>query len=70
MLYEVITHAILILLGSGESAYEHALADIAERTPNLLFLCGFSETVAEPLYRAGDLFLMPSSFLSTAERAR
>ena len=53
---------VLFLLGSGEPGYEHALADIAERTPNLVYLCGYSETLADPLYRAGDLFLMPSSF--------
>ncbi len=29
---------------------------------NLLFVCGYSDTLATLLYRAGDLFLMPSSF--------
>ena len=53
---------VIILLGSGEAEYENRLADIAERADNLLFLCGYSATLAEPLYRSGDLFLMPSSF--------
>ena len=53
---------VLILLGSGEAEYENRIADIAERADNLLFLCGYSATLAEPLYRSGDLFLMPSSF--------
>jgi len=53
---------ILIFLGSGEQVYEQRLLEVAERRNNLLFLCGYSETLAEPLYRAGDLFLMPSSF--------
>ena len=53
---------VLILLGSGEAEYENRIADIAERADNLLFLCGYSATLAEPLYRTGDLFLMPSSF--------
>ena len=53
---------VMILLGSGEAEYENRIADIAARADNLLFLCGYSTTLAEPLYRAGDLFLMPSSF--------
>jgi starch synthase len=53
---------IAIILGSGEPEFESRMADIAERTSNLLFLCGYSEALAEPLYRSGDLFLMPSSF--------
>ena len=53
---------ILILLGSGEGEYENRVADIAERADNLLFLCGYSASLADPLYRGGDLFLMPSSF--------
>jgi len=53
---------VVILLGSGEPEYEQRMADIAERTDRLLFLCGYSETLADPVYRAGDLFLMPSSF--------
>lgn len=54
--------SVVIVLGSGEAEYENRMADLAERARNLLFLCGFSETLADPLYRAGDLFLMPSSF--------
>jgi len=53
---------VLILLGSGEAELENHMADIAERHHNLLFLCGYSATLADPLYRGGDLFLMPSSF--------
>ena len=53
---------VLILLGSGEKAYEEMMLEAAKRHDNLLFLCGYSETVADPLYRGGDLFLMPSSF--------
>lgn len=53
---------VVIILGSGESQYEDRVATIAEQHPNLVFLCGYSETLAEPLYRCGDLFLMPSSF--------
>ena len=53
---------IVIVLGSGESEFENRMVEIAERETKLLFLCGYSETLAAPLYRSGDLFLMPSSF--------
>jgi len=53
---------VLIILGSGETSYEQRMLEVAERANNLLFLCGYSEILAQPLYRAGDLFLMPSSF--------
>lgn len=53
---------VVIVLGSGESEYEQRMADIAERADRMLFLCGYSETLADPIYRMGDLFLMPSSF--------
>ena len=54
--------AIVIVLGSGEAEYEQRMLDIARNQHRLVFLCGYSETLADPLYRAGDLFLMPSSF--------
>ena len=53
---------VLLMLGSGDGHYEQRMAEVAERAQNLVFLCGYSETVAEPLYRSGDLFLMPSGF--------
>jgi starch synthase len=56
------SNGVIIVVGSGESHYEQRLLEVAERAKNLLFLCGYSETLAKPLYRAGDLFLMPSSF--------
>ena len=56
------SQGILIILGSGETSYEQRMLEVAERSNNLLFLCGYSEILAQPLYRAGDLFLMPSTF--------
>jgi len=56
------SRGVLILLGSGEKLFEQQMLDVAGRHSNVLFLCGYSETLADPLYRAGDLFLMPSSF--------
>ena len=53
---------VLIILGSGEAEYEQRMLDIARNHHRLLFLRGYSESLADPLYRAGDLFLMPSSF--------
>jgi starch synthase len=54
--------ALLVLLGSGDAMSEGAMYDIAARNENLVFLCGYAEHLAAPLYRSGDLFLMPSSF--------
>lgn len=54
--------AVIILIGSGENRFEEQLLEIANDCPNVLFLNGYSELLADPLYAAGDLFLMPSSF--------
>ena len=53
---------LLIVLGSGEPQYEQSVLDIATRNGNILFLNAYSETLADPLYELGNLFLMPSSF--------
>ena len=53
---------VLIVLGSGEARFEQALLAIAKKTENVIFLKGYSESLADPLYEIGDLFLMPSSF--------
>ena len=55
-------NAVIIILGSGEARYEARMLEAAEKLPNLIFLRGYSEVLADPLYHAGDLFLMPSSF--------
>lgn len=52
----------IIILGSGEAAFERRMLEVAKRCPNVIFVRGYSETLADPLYHAGDLFLMPSSF--------
>ena len=54
--------SLLIILGSGEPEYERALLDITKKADNIIFLQGYSENLAEPLYEHADLFLMPSSF--------
>ncbi len=53
---------VIIILGSGEKRFEQRLLDVAQHCPNVLFLNGYSEVLADPLYAAGNLFLMPSSF--------
>jgi len=52
----------LVILGSGDSTLEAFIAATMEHNDRLLFLNGFSESLAALLYAAGDLFLMPSSF--------
>jgi len=53
---------LLVLLGSGDTDYEQFLTATAGCRPNLLFLRGYSDPLAQALYASGDLFLMPSSF--------
>jgi starch synthase len=54
--------AVFIMLGSGDRELEARLVDIAAAHDNFLYLRGYSEPLPDMLYRAGDLFLMPSSF--------
>jgi starch synthase len=54
--------AVFIMLGSGDRALEARLVEIAAAHDNFLYLRGYSEPLPDMLYRAGDLFLMPSSF--------
>lgn len=51
-----------LLLGAGDPGVEGVLAATAARRRSLVFLNGYAEEAARALYRAGDLFLMPSSF--------
>jgi starch synthase len=53
---------MLLMLGNGDPDYEAFLCERMARHGNFLFLAGYSERLAEVLYAAGDLFLMPSSF--------
>lgn len=54
--------AVYLLAGSGDAGYENFIEQTAIRHPNLIFLNGYSQSGADALYKAGDLFLMPSSF--------
>jgi len=53
---------VIFLLGSGDPDLEERVLEEAAKIQNLVFLHGYSETLAAPLYHGGDLFLMPSSF--------
>lgn len=53
---------VFIMLGSGDRELEQQVAQCAARRSNLIYLCGYSETLSQFLYVAGDMFLMPSSF--------
>jgi len=53
----------LIVLGTGEWAYEQKLREVAERHPQkvkALFM--FNEALAHKIYAGADLYLMPSLF--------
>lgn len=53
---------VFIFVGSGDAHFENQIRAISEKCGNLVFVRGYSDTLAEVLYRSGDLFLMPSSF--------
>lgn len=55
-------NGLLIVLGTGDAAYERYFTRMAAGRENLLFLNGYSDACAEALYAAGDLFVMPSSY--------
>ena len=54
--------ALVVLVGSGDPALETACAGLAARHPNLVFVARYAARLADRLFEAGDLFLMPSSF--------
>lgn len=62
MLEGMAADGLFVLLGSGELQLEDALAQVAARRRNFLFLRGYAEKLADVLYGAADLFVMPSSF--------
>jgi len=62
VLTQVGDDAVYLLTGSGTRADEEFCDEVMRRHPNMLFLHGFSIPLADALYAAGDLFLMPSAF--------
>jgi starch synthase len=53
---------LLLMIGSGDPVYEQFLTECMTRHVNFIYLRGYSDELAEALYRLGDLFFMPSSF--------
>jgi starch synthase len=52
-----------VVLGSGDSGYEHALRTTADRRPDRMrTVIGFDDGLAHRLEAGADLFLMPSRF--------
>lgn len=62
LLLQIKGRARFVLLGSGDPVLEQFLLEVAGRHSHFIFLRGFSIGLSDYLYRAGDLFLMPSSF--------
>ena len=55
--------AQIVVLGSGDPAYEERWRKLRERYPTRLFLTlGFDAALAQRIYAGCDLFLMPSRF--------
>jgi len=55
--------AQLVVLGTGDPAYEERWRKLRERYPSRLFLTlGFDAALAQRIYAGCDLFLMPSRF--------
>lgn len=53
----------LVILGTGDHHYEQALRDLSEQYPDRLSVhTYFDEALAQKIYGASDLFLMPSQF--------
>lgn len=53
----------LVVVGSGEPAYEAVLRQLADRYPQRLFChFGYDEALAHQLFAGADCFLMPSRF--------
>lgn len=57
------TDVRIVLLGSGQAAYEQKLARLARQHPDRLFIeIGYDESLAHLIEAGADLFLMPSRF--------
>lgn len=53
----------LVILGSGESYYEHALTEWSHRHPDKIrIVLGYDETLSHNIEAAADIYLMPSAF--------
>ncbi len=54
-------NAQVVILGSGEWAYENFFREMQEKYPDrFCFCCGFVPELARKIYASADIFLMPS----------
>ncbi|NLN50366.1 MAG: glycogen synthase [Acholeplasmataceae bacterium] len=57
------SNANFAIIGSGEQRYESFFQELADRYPQRVFChIGFSNRLAQQLYAASDIFMMPSLF--------
>jgi len=60
---ELLDLPVNLLRRHGEPAYEHALRDVAIRSPErVAVLAGYDEAIAHRIQASADIFLMPSRF--------
>lgn len=62
VLLQELEKGIFVMLGSGDSWHDRFFTDIMQRHSNFIYLCGFSQSLADLLYVSGDLFVMPSIY--------
>jgi starch synthase len=55
-------NGVYLFLGTGTDDYELKLMEASRRHDRLVYLKGYSEPLAQALYRSGTMFMMPSSF--------
>lgn len=52
----------IVILGTGQYEYERFFTEVLGRHDRFIYLQGYSNEIADALYKSGHLFLMPSSF--------
>jgi len=64
VIHEILQMEIqLIVLGTGDAAYENMLRDVAYTYPDKMRACiTFDEDLSRKIYAGSDMFLMPSKF--------
>ncbi|WP_299004358.1 glycogen synthase [uncultured Shewanella sp.] len=55
-------NGLFVFIGSGDERIAQEFKMLAAKYHQFIFLDGYDETLADCLFRSGDLFLMPSSF--------
>lgn len=55
-------NGVYVFAGTGDPDYCRFLASVSARRPNFIFLNGYSAELADALFTAGDLYVMPSSY--------